>query len=55
MIISDLQFMIFFESVGSRASLSAIESCKSQDLWDFFYSDFRVSVKVRLLCSNKRH
>lgn len=28
--------MIFFEYVGSRACLSAKESCKSQDLRDFF-------------------
>lgn len=28
--------MIFLESIGSRASLSAVESCKSFDLQDFF-------------------
>ena len=28
--------MIFLEYVGSRASLSAVESCKSKDLQDFF-------------------
>jgi hypothetical protein len=28
--------MIFLESIGSRASLSAVESCKSKDLQDFF-------------------
>ena len=42
-------------SGGSNPSLSAAESCKSQDLRDYFYSDFRVLVKVRLLCPNKRH
>lgn len=29
-------FMIFSENVGSGASLSAVESCKSKDLQDFF-------------------
>lgn len=33
--------MIFLEYVDSRASLSAAESCKSQDLRDFFcYTPF---------------
>ena len=48
-------------SGGSNPSLSATESCKSQDLRDFFIVTFEYQsnnfdyIEVRLLCSNKRH
>ena len=38
--------MIFLEYVGSRACLSAVESCKSKDLQDFFI--------IILACPSKR-
>ena len=37
-------FMIFSESVGSGACLSATESCKSKDLQDFFGSMLGMSI-----------
>ena len=36
--------MIFLECIGSRASLSATESCKSKDLQDFFGSMLGMSI-----------